>query len=452
MIPPGDVRPAGEDLAVGRDPDLDARVRTPHGAEPEPVAPVGGEDGTRFRQPIPFQDEDTEGVEELGNLRRERRPAGEAHAKPPSEGGVDLPVDQPPGEGALEAQDRANPSPVADRRAGAPAHGDGPFEEAPPGGRCRLDAGQHARVYALEDTRHAAEEVGPHLTEILREPVEALRKGGRQSLVHSDERLEATEGVGQREKQQVDVPLADLAGRDRPRRPERGQVVPMRLDDALGRPGGPGRVDDRGHVVRRALGDPPVQLGAQPGSLEASPGPEGGPAGELEHAARVAHGDLGRAIAVHDHDGVHGRRVAGGRQRLRELVLVLHEERGDLRVPQDVRHTLDRVTRIDRNGDRPGGEDREVGPHPLRSTLRQDAHALTALSPERQQAERDLPDLLAQAGPGGVLPPGGALDAVSHPGTERIHTAPEQLGQSRRLRIGGHGLYVPHRDRQLRHR
>ena len=76
-----DVRAAGQDLAVGRDPDLDAGDGLPHRPEADRFERIGREDGGGLRQAVAFEDDEPQGVEELGDVlgqrarRRRRRSA-----------------------------------------------------------------------------------------------------------------------------------------------------------------------------------------------------------------------------------------------------------------------------------------------------------------------------------------------------------------------------------------
>src|SRR6185503_2074089 len=69
----GDVAAPPEDLAVGRDLDLDARLGLAHRAELEVIEPVEGERGTGLGETVALEDQDARGMKELRDLLRERR-------------------------------------------------------------------------------------------------------------------------------------------------------------------------------------------------------------------------------------------------------------------------------------------------------------------------------------------------------------------------------------------
>ena len=125
--------------------------------------------------------------------------------------------------------------------------------------------GEDARVDLLEHARHAADEVRAHLGQVLAELVDALGEGGGEPAVHADERLEPARRSAR---------AAGRAGGRRPPGPrtsapglERGHVVAVGLDHALGRAGVPevytivamssGR---RGHPARQLAAEP-LELG-----------------------------------------------------------------------------------------------------------------------------------------------------------------------------------------------
>ena len=112
--------------------------------------------------------------------------------------------------------------------------------------RCGRHPGKDLRVHLLEHARHAAEEVRRDLPQVLRKPLQALGERGGQAEADPEEALHPGEGVREREEEEMDVALADPGGlRDHV---ERGQVVGVRLHDALRGARGPGGVHDRRDV------------------------------------------------------------------------------------------------------------------------------------------------------------------------------------------------------------
>jgi len=101
----GDVGAPDEDLAVGGDLDLDVVERLADRAELEPRRPVEGAGRTGLGQPVAFQDEDARRVEELGDVTRKRRAAGDRPLQPAPERRVQLAEDKLVRDRALEPED-----------------------------------------------------------------------------------------------------------------------------------------------------------------------------------------------------------------------------------------------------------------------------------------------------------------------------------------------------------
>src|SRR5438094_743960 len=83
---------------------IHSRLRLSDGAELEVVRPVEREGGAGLGEPVPLEDEDARGVEELGDLRRQGRAAGDGEAQPAAEGGLHLGEDEFLGDAVLQAQ------------------------------------------------------------------------------------------------------------------------------------------------------------------------------------------------------------------------------------------------------------------------------------------------------------------------------------------------------------
>src|SRR6266508_4752012 len=150
----GDIGPAPEDLAVGRDLELHTRLRLPDGAELEVVLPVEGERGTGLGEPVPLEDQDARRVEELGDLSRQGRAAGDGEAQPAAEGGLHLREDEFLGDAILEAESRGNGLASLLELGNLLSHANRPVEdpllERGPG----LGAGHDPGVHLLEDPGH----------------------------------------------------------------------------------------------------------------------------------------------------------------------------------------------------------------------------------------------------------------------------------------------------------
>src|SRR5256885_13976952 len=84
-IPLRDVGAADENLAVGGDLDLHVVERLADRAELEPRGTVECARWAGLGQPVALQDEDTRRVEELGDVARQRRTAGDRPLQPAAE-------------------------------------------------------------------------------------------------------------------------------------------------------------------------------------------------------------------------------------------------------------------------------------------------------------------------------------------------------------------------------
>jgi hypothetical protein len=83
-VPLHDLRPAGEDLAVGVDAQLGAGDGLSHRAELHVSRPVGAEHRRRLGEAVPLEDRETRREEELGDVEGERRPAGDRGLQTPT--------------------------------------------------------------------------------------------------------------------------------------------------------------------------------------------------------------------------------------------------------------------------------------------------------------------------------------------------------------------------------
>src|SRR5207244_8718343 len=109
-------------------------------------------------------------------------------------------------------------------------------------------------------------------------------------------------------------------------------------------------------------------------------------------------------IALDDHDRLETGHVPPYLDDLGELRRVLHDERPDLGVVDDVLDEVRRVGGVDRDGPAAGREDGEVGLDPLGAAGREDAHRLVLLPPEGEEAQGDLTNDLPALPPAARLP------------------------------------------------
>ena len=113
-------RTAEQDLAVVGDPAFHRRHRPADGAQPDRALAVGVGHHRRLGHAVGLVDRQPCGPEELEDLERDRRRAGDAGPHPAAEGGVDLAEDQEVGEPVAERQ---GPRAPAGRRAGSASAG-----------------------------------------------------------------------------------------------------------------------------------------------------------------------------------------------------------------------------------------------------------------------------------------------------------------------------------------
>ena len=129
VVPEHDARPARQDLAVGRDAQLDAGQGPPDGAEPVLGFGVRRRAGRQLGHPPALQEADAEGPEELLDPLAQRRPAADEEAQPAAgqaspDAAEDQPVGQRPREPAGAGTSRADVPPArpAHLRVTAPDH------------------------------------------------------------------------------------------------------------------------------------------------------------------------------------------------------------------------------------------------------------------------------------------------------------------------------------------
>ena len=301
--------------------------------------------------------------------------------------------------------------------------------------RCGRHPGEDLRVHLLEHARHAAEEVRRDLPQVLRKPLDALGERGGQAEADPEEALHPGEGVREREEEEMDVALAHPGGsRDHV---ERGQVVRVRLHDALRGARGPGGVHDRRDVPGFHGLEARLQ---RTGEMR--------PAAQRPERLPVEHAKTGVAPAarpaasdgsVDQDDGLETRHLRRGGKGLPELLLVLDEQGARLRVPGDVGEGLRRVRGIHRDRDAAHRQDREIRSDPLPPGLGEDPHRVSRLAPQSDQAERDLPHLLAKRPPRHVAPGSVDLDTLRCPLPGSRYPVPEESSQG----LWAHGWLPP---------
>ena len=386
---PEDIGPPHQDLVVVLgDPDLDARQRLADRAELEVVERADGADAGGLGHAPALHHRHPGRVEELEDLRRDRRGAADRLAHVAAEQLADL------GEDLLVGLVELRLHLLGDRLAAllAPADLDAELDRLPEAllvlvGGVLLHL-RRGRVQLLEDPRDRGQ-VGrlglDHLGEdLLRVAAEV---DDRRALVIGGELREQREDVRERQVQvgrlvgldELEL-LDDVADLHR---------VGVCEHDALGRTGRARRVDDDPGVVaaRRCPG----------GAASADAVAAGASLAELVER------HLAGALLDPDHVLEVGQLVADLIDLL-PLPLVLDDDRPRARVARDPLALLRGVGRVDRDDHGPGGGDRVAGERPLEPRVGEDADPVARLDPEVDQSERELLDRLPGVGVG-QLPP-----------------------------------------------
>src|SRR5262249_24372886 len=169
--------------------------------------------GTRLRQAIAFQDQDPGGVEEFGDLARERRAPRDRPLQPTAERGVQFAEDELVRDGPSDTEARGQRLAGLLVAAHFAADADGPVNDFTFRRGARLDTGEDLRVHLLEHAWHAANEVRPHFLEVVTDLVEVFGERRAQPTIDAEERLEPSERVREWEKQQVHPALFARGGR-----------------------------------------------------------------------------------------------------------------------------------------------------------------------------------------------------------------------------------------------
>ena len=217
----------------------------------------------------------------------------------------------------------------------------------------------------LEEDLGVATPVGDRASHVDHQHLGHARERVRQRQEHEHDRLAGAER---------ELMLVHLGG---------CHAVSVGGDAALRGAGGPGRVDDRRHVVRLNLRRDLVH---------------GRRLDRFAPRAQLAQRDGALAGAIEGHDVLQRRAEVPNLLDLRRLLGVLAEDHPALGVVEDVAALLGRVGVVDRRDDRAGAERAEIGQRPLRPRAREDRDAVAGMDPERDQAARDLAHRHAELG------------------------------------------------------
>ena len=304
---------AQQDLAVGRQLQLDTGGGRSHRAQPHGTHGVERALGGGLGQAVPLVDGHPDGPEPLEHGGRDGRRSrdGQAHAPQAELVAQATEEEQPPEQRGRRPASTAPPPGEGAPGAGAPtAHPEAVVGALQPGGagHATLDtAGQ-----PFPDAWHAEEEGGLHLAQALEERLARRREvDGVAAVQGGDDRHDALADVGERQVRQhlVGRRRAEGAGADA----GGGHQVGVGEDGALRRPGGAGRVHQHGRVPRVHAGDgrsPVVHRHGAAALLEVV---------ERQHGAAVS----ADAAGVDDHDVAELLEPVVDGEQLVDLLLVL---------------------------------------------------------------------------------------------------------------------------------
>src|SRR5215212_1320373 len=368
-----DVGTLDQHFAVVGDPDLDAGQRLAHRAEAEVVGAVDRGGGCRLRHAVALHHRHSAGVEELEDLRGNRRRARHAFADVLPEQGTHVLVERLLGPVERLLQLRGHLLSALPHLPDLHAHLHGLPQLLLVG---RVAGGE--RVDLLEHPRHRREVARVDLGQVRDDLGGVARPVGQShAQVEGGELDQDREGVGKWQEEVAGVPLLQwrLPGHSVCDR----TVVAVGEQAALRRACGARRVDVEAHVV---AGDCPVAL--LPLGLRAAPAA----LAEGVQAEGVA-SQLGARRVDHDHVAQLG--TAGAdRADLLQLLPVLREDRTRVGVLEHVLALGGRVGLVDRDQHASGREDAEAGLAPLRPGVGQDRDLVAGLETQVDQPERDL--------------------------------------------------------------
>jgi hypothetical protein len=361
--------------------------RLAHGADTEGVRRVHGDHRRRLRQPVPLQDHQAGGVEELVDLGRERCAAG--HEIPQAFAGAHLELREhqllcdPVLHGEHAARLGAGEGDVGPPLRDAAR----PVENPALDGTAGEGVVQYARVHLFVETRDGEHERRPHDLHVDRHGLDGL--GVRDRRAHVEHEImprHPLEDVRQRQKAQAGV-AARVERNLRGGGEYVGDEVVMREHDAFRLAGRAGRVNERGDVggLRRERAR---------GVVRATGRRVRGRAVRLE----IRHREIRARVSLR-RKGDHvpqGRTFLTHRDDLCGLGDIAHEERDCPRVLEDVGRLLRRQVGVEWHVGNARGDACVVGDRPFRSVLRKDGHPVARRYAQVAQSERDAPHTVGQ--------------------------------------------------------
>ena len=240
-----DVRAADEDFAILGNAHLNVRDDRAYRAESERVDWVDGDQGGRFGQAIGLADRQSQRIEELGQVFRQRGGPGHKEADPAAQPAAQLGEDELVGHAVLDAkQPRQRLALQAVRRRGL-AHANRPVKQVASDGRGGGHRRHHAVVDLFEESRNADRHGGPDLAHVGGHGVHRLRIRHRDAAGEIDIVRQALGDMAQRQERQghivrfcVDLRVTNV-----------GADVGMRQHHALGNARRARRVDDARQIA-----------------------------------------------------------------------------------------------------------------------------------------------------------------------------------------------------------
>ncbi len=134
---------------------------------------------------------------------------------------------------------------------------------------------------------------------------------------------------------------------------------------------------------------------------------------------------------IDQHDGSKRRHTGRRGDDLLELRRRRDNRERRAAVGQDERDLFGRQRRIDRNRDRTGGQDREVGDQPLRAALREQRHVIARRHAQGRETKADIADAVHE------LTPAEVIDAVTSRTADEIWLREPSRNEERQLGDGG---------------
>ena len=420
-----------QQLAVVGDPELGAVERRPDRAELVVVRAVDAGSCGGLGEPVALEDQDSRGVEPLGDVTVERGGTRDEEAHPAAETLADLGEDEPVVEAVLERQRDRDVRTVTAQLVDLEPDREGPVEDLLLDAPVGLGHRDDPAMGLLEDAWCRTHERRPDDREVVDDLLHPAVDGGEEADRELGRQQNLAERVGQREPQELGV----VDGEDPKRLDGDAFVGPrgVRQPDALGLAGRTGRVDQGCEIVAPGLAD---SLLDDVGLLHEQLGAERLEVVECDHPVAVA-------LAVENDDFAQVGQLRPLLAELGDLDVVLGERDSRVGVGQDERHVHRHRGRVDRGGRRPRSQDGEVGEHPLVASSGGDGDSSLRLDSQGDQPRGNPADPFTRLSPGDRGPAVAFGVAVSGPRGRRRDPVEEHPPETRGTAVDQiHCLFV----------